>query len=63
MSQSALCGVATMTKSGMLRFKECVIVYCVFLRLCNPILYRGGGGVPAISISTSAHIHNGAHTL
>ena len=61
MSQSALCGVATMTKSGMLRFKECVIVYCVFLRLCNPILYKTE--VPAISISTSAHIHNGAHTL
>ena len=23
-----ICGVATMTKSGMLRFKECVILYC-----------------------------------
>ena len=61
MSQSALCGVATMTKSGMLRFKECVIVYCVFQRLCNPILYKTE--VPTISISTSVNIHNGAHTL
>ena len=46
----------------VLWFKECVIVYyCVIQRLCNAILYKWA--VPAISISTGVHIHNGTDTL